>query len=76
MEWLKRADDEWYTTESEGQLYIKYFEDYREIIGGDFYEYIPIERYLVMDWNDQNQSALKDCDSLEEAQAALIELLT
>ncbi len=76
MKWLKHADEEWYTAESEGKLYIKYFEDYREIVGGDFYEYIPLERYLVMDWNNPKPSVLKDCDSLEEAQEALLGLLT
>jgi reductive dehalogenase len=65
LKWLKRAEDEWYTTASEGKLFIKYHQDYHETVGGDFYEYIPLERYLVMNWDDANHTVLEDCETLQ-----------
>lgn len=73
--WFRRAQDEWCTRESSGKFLIRRIDDYHEIVGGDFYHYIPMESYLVVAWGCANASALQVCESLDEAQRALLSLL-
>lgn len=75
MAWIKLRNDTWYSNASKNKLLIKHIKGYHEIIGGDFYEYIPIERYSVLSWNKANRQELADCETLEEAQKVLEEFL-
>lgn len=75
MDWLKRADKEWYTEASENKLFIRWIEDYHELVGGDFYEYIDLSGYAVLDWQNPDGTALAVYETLEEAGEKLRELL-
>ena len=75
MEWLKRNENEWYTKSSENKLFIRRVEDYHEIVGGDFYQFLDMTHYAVLDWQSPQKPVLAAFDNLEEAQERLLELL-
>ncbi|MFH0727232.1 MAG: hypothetical protein V2B19_12950 [Pseudomonadota bacterium] len=68
---LIRADDEWYTEASKNKLFIRRIEDYHEIVGGDFYEYIDLEGYAVLEWQNPTGPALAMFETLKEAEDKL-----
>ena len=75
MEWLERADNEWYTKASETKFFIRWIEDYHELVGGDFYDYIDLSAYAILEWQNPEGPALAVYETLEEARDKLRELL-
>lgn len=71
----RRAEDEWCTSASSGKFLIRRVDDYHELVGGDFYDYIPIDTYLVVGWNSPNTDAVHVCESLEDAYLQLLALI-
>ena len=75
VKWLRSGPDEWFTAASRSKILVRRVDDYHEIVGGDFYYCIPMELYLVVAWGRPNVEALRACETLEEAQHALLEFL-
>ena len=75
MEWLRRGGEEWYTDFSKNKLFIRRVEGYHEVIGGDYYQFVTFQKYLLLSWEEPNRPALKECETLEEAQKELMKLL-
>ena len=72
--WLECGPQQWCTPESKGRYLIRRTSDYHEIVGGDFYHYIPLELYLVLAWDAPDVEALLVCETLEEAKAEILKL--